>query len=388
MDGRDNEFDERIMRAAGEALAEDRLKEFDEMNGEAHVFSARFEKKREKLFKKQEADGSRGRVSGKRIFKTLAVCAAAAAFMTVSVMAVPPVKEAFEGFRTKIVTEFVGENRMTMTVESDGGPFVIVGSEPRYIPEGYELTYDSQSGEGPASERFMNYTNSGRYQGKKFTGIIFNRTDIEGIDFASYQQYHNVEMKTETVRIGAYEGQKITLKTTGNSDPDLWTEETKFVWSDTRYLYELEAITAVGEKSDLQPLPYEKLLRMAESVSHDAVAAGDEQVLFGFIPDEEGEPVTEGICPRCGKAVLEKVCSHQTVLNGDGEPLVDMRPWDIGRDGVVTEVLRRAVMCYTDHVCPSCGYMVSGAWNDRHIETVRDEQGEEINVCPYRKGEE
>ena len=56
-------------------------------------------------------------------------------------------------------------------------------------------------------------------------------------------------------------------------------------------------------------------------------------------------------------------------------------------DGVKIEVMRAAVMCYTDHVCPNCRYCVSGAWDDRHVEWVKDEAGEKIPVCPYREEE-
>ena len=377
-------YDEGVMKKAGKILADERLKAFEEMNGEEKVFSRRFERKKEKLFRRAAGTGTRGRVTGRRALRIIAVCAASVVLMTVSVMAVPPVREAFDGFRTRIFAEFVGENRMTMTVESDGGAFVIVGSEPTYIPEGYEMTYEEQYGDGPASMYMANYTRASTNPAKKYTGIVFERTNIEGINYTSDQHYGHVEMSTETVRIGAYEGQKLTLRTNGGPDPDLWSEDTKFVWSDTRYLYELWAITAVSEKSELIPLPCEKLLRMAESVSHDAVAAADESVLFGFIPDEEGERVTEGICPRCGKAEIEAVCSHDAVLNSAGEPMIDMIPWDIGRDGVKIEVIRAAGMCYTDHVCPNCRYTVSGAWDDRHVEWVKDEAGEKIPVCPYR----
>ena len=49
--------------------------------------------------------------------------------------------------------------------------------------------------------------------------------------------------------------------------------------------------------------------------------------------------------------------------------------------------MRAAGMCCTDHVCPNCGYSVSGAWDDRHTEWVKDERGEKIPVCPYREEE-
>ena len=52
-----------------------------------------------------------------------------------------------------------------------------------------------------------------------------------------------------------------------------------------------------------------------------------------------------------------------------------------------SEIMRAAVMCCTDHVCPNCGYTVSGAWDDRHTEWVKDGQGEKIPVCPYREEE-
>ena len=378
-------YDEGVMKKAGEILADERLKAFDEMNGEEKAFSHRFEKKKEKLFRRAAGTGPRGRVTGRRALRITAVCAAAVILMTVSVMATPPVREAFDGFRTRIVAEFVGENRMTMTVESDGGAFVIVGSEPTYIPEGYELTKDIQD----KNVRYMYYTYSGTDREKEHFGILFERVTIDQEDFTAGMKYTGVDqdLEQEPVRIGNNEGILIHIHVHDKTSGEVSAEVSRLIWSDSRYYYELEATTAVSEKSELIPLPYEKLLRMAESVSRDAVSAADESVLFGFIPEEEGEPVTEGICPRCGKAEIEAVCSHQTVLNSAGEPVIDEIPVEIDAEGTDTVTMRREELCYTDHVCPGCGYRVSGGRDDCHTEWILDDTGEKIPVCPYREEE-
>ena len=375
-------YDEGVMKKAGEYLADERLRTFDEMNGEAHVFSERFERKRKKRIPAGERSAFRSRITGRKALRILAVCAAAVILMTVSVMATPPVREAFDGCRTRIVAEFAGENRMTMTVESDGGAFVIVGSEPTYIPEGYELTKDIQD----KNVRYMYYTYSGTDREKEHFGILFERVTINQEDFTAGMKYTGVDLdlEQEPVRIGNNEGILIHIHVHDKTSGEVSAEVSRLIWSDSRYYYELEATTAVSEKSELIPLPYEKLLRMAESVSHDAVAAADESVLFGFIPEEEGEPVTEGICPRCGKAEIEAVCSHQTVLNSAGEPVIDMIPVEIDAEGTDTGTMLRAEMCYTDHVCPGCGYRVSGGRDDCHTEWILDDTGEKIPVCPYR----
>ena len=378
-------YDEGVMEKAGEYLADERLKAFDEMNEEEQVFSGRFEEKKEKLFRRAAGSSPRGRITGRKALRIIAVCAAAVLLMTVSVMAVPPVRGVLDGFRTRVTAhqEEDDQNHYSLTVETDGGPFVIVGGEPTYVPEGYELTTKNEDG----SCLVMNYTNSGEWQGKVHLNILFERTMIREENFEPGFVYKGVESEAASVRIGIYEGGLVRFRSTEGADSDDWAEFTKLVWSDSCYLYELQATTKAGGSSPVIPLPYEELLRMAESVSHDAVAAADESVLFGFIPEEEGEPVTEGICPRCGKAEIEAVCSHDVVLNSAGEPLIEEIPGETGADGTETGTMRRAEMCYTDHVCPGCGYRVSGGRDDCHVEWLLNETGDKIPVCPYREKE-
>ena len=380
-------YDEGVMKKAGELLADERLKAFDEMNGEAHVFSGRFRRRKEKLFRMTERNRSRSRITGRRALRILGVSAAAVVLMAVSVMAVPPVREAFDGFRTWLVAERKEDRTLYFEVESDGGSIVVVGGEPTYIPEGYELTErDDRAGpsEDSVTSLWLKYERSGGH----YAPIRFIRagtasyTDRDGAERSTRIGFNfgGSETEPEPVRIGAYEGTRMRVDESGNGD----LPGTLLVWSDTLYYYVLFAVTEDVPQSGLVPLPYDELLRMAESVSRDAVAAADESVLFGFIPDEEGEPVTEGICPRCGEYEIRAVCSHQTVLDGAGEPVIDEIPVETDTD---TGTMQQAELCYTDHVCPGCGYRVSGGRDDCHTEWLLDDAGEKIPVCPYRDEE-
>ena len=384
-------YDEGVMKKAGEILADERLKAFDGMNGEEKVFSRRFERKKEKLFRRAAGTGTRGRVTGRRALRIIAVCAASVVLMTVSVMAVPPVREAFDGFRTWLVAERKEDRTLYFEVESDGGAFVITGGEPSYIPEGYALTErddKTDPSEGSMPSLWLTYERpDGEYAAIRFIRAgTASYTDWDGAERSTRIGFNfgGSETEPEPVRIGPYEGTRMRVDEAGNGDPP----GTLLVWSDTRYYYVLFAVTEDVPQSGLIPLPYDELLRMAESVSHDAVSAADEQVLFGFIPEEEGEPVTEGICPRCGEYEIRAVCSHQTVLNDEGEPVIDMIPGETGADGTETGTMRQALrqveMCYTDHTCPGCGYRVSGGRDDCHAEWLLNDTGEKIPVCPYR----
>ncbi len=383
-------YDEAVMEKAGELLADERLKAFDEMNEEEQVFSSRFEKKKEKLFRRAAGSSPRGRITGRKALRIIAVCAAAVLLMTVSVMAVPPVRDMINGFRTWLVTERKEDRTLYFEVESDGGPIVVMGGEPTYIPEGYVLTERDDRADPPEDSMpslWLKYERpDGNYASIRFIrGEVFSYTDWNGVERNTRIGFNfgGSETEPEPVRIGAYEGTRMRVDEAGNGE----LPGTLLVWSDTRYYYVLFAVTEDVPQSGLIPLPYEELLRMAESVSHDAVAAADESVLFGFIPEEEGEPVTEGICPRCGKAEIEAVCSHDVVLNSAGEPLIEEIPGETGADGTETGTMRRAEMCYTDHVCPGCGYRVSGGRDDCHVEWLLDEIGNKIPVCPYREEE-
>ena len=380
-------YDEGVMKKAGELLADERLKAFDEMNGEAHVFSGRFRRRKEKLFRMTERNRSRSRITGRRALRILGVSAAAVVLMAVSVMAVPPVREALDGFRTWLSAERKEDRTLYFEVESDGGSIVVVGGEPTYIPEGYELTErddKADPSEGSMPSLWLTYERSGGH----YAPIRFIRagtasyTDRDGAERNTRIGFNfgGSETEPEPVRIGAYEGTRMRVDEGGNGD----LPGTLLVWSDTLYYYVLFAVTEDVPQSGLVPLPYDELLRMAESVSRDAVAAADESVLFGFIPEEEGEPVTEGICPRCGEYEIRAVCSHQTVLDGAGEPVIDEIPVETDTN---TGTMRRAELCYTDHVCPGCGYRGSGGRDDCHVEWILDENGEKIPACPYRDEE-
>ncbi len=380
-------YDGRVMKKAGKILADERVRAFDELNGEAHVFSGRFRRRKEKLFRMTERNRSRSRITGRRALRILGVSAAAVVLMAVSVMAVPPVREAFDGFRTWLVAERKEDRTLYFEVESDGGSIVVVGGEPTYIPEGYELTErddKADPSEGSMPSLWLTYERSGGH----YAPIRFIRagtasyTDRDGAERSTRIGFNfgGSETEPEPVRIGAYEGTRMRVYEGGNGDPP----GTLLVWSDTLYYYVLFAVTEDVPQSGLVPLPYDELLRMAESVSRDAVAAADESVLFGFIPDEEGEPVTEGICPRCGEYEIRAVCSHQTVLDGAGEPVIDEIPVETDTD---TGTMRRGELCYTDYVCPGCGYCVSGGRDDCHVEWILDENGEKIPACPYRDEE-
>ena len=266
-------YDERVMEKAGELLADERLRAFGEMNGEAHIFSGRFEVKKEKLFRREAGTGSRGRITGRRALRILAVCAAAVILMTVSVMAVPPVRSMILEVSTRLVSGWSGDNILRLEVETDNIPGTEPTGEPAYIPEGYKLAevHNLPEGaeDGHVSMVWIAYMNTDG----PYTPIVLRRIPCvkradpypgEG-EYAGIGYYFGGDrMGTETVQIGPYEGmlirQPITEETTRN---DLFG--TMLVWSDSYYYYDLAAVTEEVPGDDLIPLPYEELLRMAES---------------------------------------------------------------------------------------------------------------------------
>ena len=136
-----------------------------------------------------------------------------------------------------------------------------------------------------------------------------------------------------------------------------------------RYFYELHAIvTDPPADSALAyrpiPVPVEELLKVAESVSKDPVAAADESVLFGFVPEEDGEPVTEGLCPRCGKEALAFV-SGEAVRTDPSSPDSPLYTTEEACDDPTHPDGCRVTVTYAwdEWACPNpeCRYRVSGS---------------------------
>ena len=368
---------------AGKRLAEKRVERFEGWNGEEHAYSARFERRKEALFRRaRRKDGAKG-IPGKRTaLRIVCISAAALVFMTAAAAAVPPIRELVFSGRTRTVPDRTTDRAVHMTIEvNEEAAYIETGSEPTYIPEGWTLAYKNEA--YPPAVIFQYEYRTGENAGTNGpTGmpITLQRIPFDPSDPQMSIGYGEglVSMETDSVMIGDYEGTRVrTVWNRGNV-------ETHLCWSDGFYRYYLEAATEVIPGSFMEgrftAVPYEELYRMALSVSKDPVAAGDEQVLFGFMPDEWEAPVTEGLCPRCGKAEIRAVCTHDPIRNGNpvtltatGEVLYDEDdPMDItvkchdpahGEDCYRTEL-----NCWTDYECPACGYCVSGT--EQHMEVV------------------
>ena len=407
----EREYDEKRMKQAGELLADARLEEFDRMNGEAHRYSSRFRRRAEKLFRTEPRIKAGGRISGKQALRILAVSAAAVILMTVSVMAaspekiaeavpalaevVPAIRELFTGTSAKVTVEQPSPSRLLIRVEEMENLPVDEGKgEPTWIPDGYAVTSRDEhiDGEMAGPSLYINYTKWNH------TGILFYRDYVGngsgyGAQYRADYQVRNAELETESVQIGPYEGTKTTIVSKwreqdggGEETEGPSVERTLLVWSAGRYVYRMEALTAEagfsGESgAAVIPLPYEDLLRMAESMYDPP----EENSAAGMDTASEGD-----LCPGCGKAVFEEVCSHRTVMNRKGDQeLTGAVPWEITWEGGVKDyIMRPATFCYTDHVCPECGYTETGEGTDYHTEWVGNEADGKEYVCPFRKGGE
>ena len=123
----------------------------------------------------------------------------------------------------------------------------------------------------------MNYSYNGTDREKRHFDIHFERMTIDSEDFTAGMKYPEVDLKLEqeSVWIGKNQGILIHIYVHDKADAEVKTELSRLIWSDFRYLYELEAATAVSGKHGCEALPYAELLRMAESVSRDTSAAGE-----------------------------------------------------------------------------------------------------------------
>ncbi len=384
---------EDIAILAGKRLAEERAERFDGWNCEEHAYSARFERRKEALFRRARRTGGAKGIPGKRtVLRIACVSAAALVLMTAAAAAVPPIRELVFGDRTRTLPDRTTERYVHMTIEvNEDASYVETGSEPTYIPEGWTLGHvdeiyapDDTEKEGPPDAVFYvyQYQQSADPEDNGRTGgtITLHRIRFNPADPQMSVGYGEgmASMETNSVMIGDYEGTRVrTVWNRGNV-------QTGLLWSDGRYNYYLEAMTEVIPGSFMEgrfvAVPYEELVRMALSVSKDPVAAGDEQVLFGFIPNEWEAPVTEGLCPRCGKAEIRAVCTHDPIRNetpvtltATGEVLYDEdAPMDLTvkcHDPAHGEDCYRAELnCWTDYECPACGYCVSGT--EQHTEFV------------------
>ncbi|MBE6724596.1 MAG: hypothetical protein E7576_05280 [Ruminococcaceae bacterium] len=404
-------YDERVMKQAGERLADERLAEFDRLNEEAHVFSSRFERKKERLFRINQKNGAGERIPMRRALRIIAVCAAAVVLMTVSVMAAPPdmlaeavpalaevvpaIRQLFTGTSAKVTVEQPSLSRLLLRVEEmeSGLPIDEGKGEPAWIPDGYAVTSRDEhvDGEMAGPSLYINYTKWNH------TGIIFNRDFVGngsgyGAQYRADYRFGNAELETEPVQIGPYEGTSGTIVSSwekqdggGEETEGPSVKRTLLVWSAGRYVYRMEALTTEADSSEgsgaaVIPLPYEDLLRMAESMYDPP----EENSAAEKVPASEGD-----LCPGCGKAVLEEVCSHRTVMNRKGDQkLTGAIPWETAGEGGMKDItLRPAAFCYTDRVCPACGYTEPGEGTDYHTEWVGSEADGKDNICPFGKEE-
>ena len=63
-------------------------------------------------------------------------------------------------------------------------------------------------------------------------------------------------------------------------------------------------------------------------------------------------------------------------------------PWETAGEGGMKDItLRPAAFCYTDRVCPACGYTEPGEGTDYHTEWVGSEADGKDNICPFGKEE-
>ena len=288
-------FDEEIMKEAGRLLADERLAEFDRLAAEPsaadteeekHVFSSRFGRKKDKLFRKTAENGRRAPTANRKALRAALICAAALLIMSVTAAAVPPVRDMILETRTRIVSRWSGDSVLRLNVETDVIPDIEPTGEPTYLPEGYEVAEvqvrNLPEGEaegaaegaedGHVSMVWISYERPDSPDGE-YTPIVLGRvpcmknvdrfpgeSEYAGIGFYFGGEYRD----TEPVQIGAYEGVLIREPITEDSRPGQMTGS-MLVWSDSYFYYDLSAVIEEVPGYDLIPLPYEELLRMAES---------------------------------------------------------------------------------------------------------------------------
>ncbi len=353
--------DEELMREAGEILADARLADFEKRMEEEHVFSARsmrrFRRQTSGRGSRRSTEKPAGRPAGRRWSVRGAAILAAAVFLSVAAVAVGPVIELIRTRTTAIRQE---NGQFVMTVErNEDADWIETGTEPTYLPEGYEEVRRNETD-------FVLEIGYSRPDGCR-SAIEFKRFESSGgtYMYGTDEDQPKTSVVTEAVQIGPYEGIMQTVD---------WADENVgkggfLYWSDGRYFYELHAIiTDPPEDSALAyrpiPVPVEELLKVAESVSKDPVAAADESVLFGFVPEEDGEPVTEGLCPRCGKEALAFV-SGEAVRTDPSSPDSPLYTTEEACDDPTHPDGCRVTVTYAwdEWACPNpeCRYRVSGS---------------------------
>ncbi len=256
--------DEELLREAGEILAEGQLAEFERrMEEPEHRYSARFERRRKKLFAKSARAESRGTsASGRRWSVRTAAILAALAFLSVTAIAAGPVIELIRT-RTTAIRQENGQFVMTVERNEDAG-WIEMGGEPTYLPEGYEEVRRNETD-------FALEIGYSRPDGC-WSAIEFKRFESSGgtYMYGTDEDQPKTSVVTEAVQIGPYEG---IMQTVDWADENVGKGGFLF-WSDGRYFYELHAIiTDPPEDSALVyrpiPLPVEELLKVAESVCGD-----------------------------------------------------------------------------------------------------------------------
>ena len=252
--------DEELLREAGEILAEGQLAEFERRMEEepGHRYSARFERRRKKLFAKSARAESRGAsATGRRWSVRTAAILAALAFLSVTAIAAGPIVDMI---RTRTTAKRLDDGRFEVTVERNGDEdWIEIGTEPTYLPEGYEELY--REGEGHIYYARPNESRS---------VIEFERQPF-GEGTVYYDENGTIlSDRTEPVQVGPYEGVILYADNAGENDG----ESANVIWWDSVYMYRVSAfVTDPPDPSayirPTVPLPVEELLKVAESVCGD-----------------------------------------------------------------------------------------------------------------------
>ena len=367
-------YDDELMKLAGELLAEKRSERFDRLNAAERAYSPRFRKRWKGLLCRTRAGRNGRAVSGRNLLRVTAVTAAAVILMTAAaaVPVIPVIRETF--FRTRAAADPDGITERSVQIDlqvNEDTPFADTDGMPAYIPEGYTLARTNEQPEygllsatwRPGPEHDVYHPGGTPI----WTPVVFNRWLFDPEDphtgSAAGDGYRSVI--STSVPLGPYEGQLV--RTVWN----LGTVDSTLFWTDSRYVYMLDACTEIvpGSSEDgvIRPLPLEDLLLMARSVSEDPDAADRSEIsAFAAEWERQNEHAAGGLCPECGMAELRAVCTHDP-LRGYEEQLITGH--GVCGDPEHGEGCHaRRTFCWTDYACPECGYLAPGT--EQHAETA------------------